>query len=120
MTEQWAQAIEALNKAAQSEHIPLAQYNTGNQVWLEGTNLRFPLQATKLNPKWYRPFKIIKEISPVVYWLNLLPAWKIHNVFHSSLLSPYQWGSTCGRGDGEKAQDEGLDGEHEYKDSQIG
>ena len=90
MTKRRAQAIEALNKAAQSEHIPLVQYNTGDQVWLEATNLCFPLQATKLNPKRYGPFKIIKEISPIVYQLNLPPAWKIHDVFHSSLLSPYQ------------------------------
>ena len=90
MTEQWAQAIEALNKAAQSEHIPPAQYKTGDQVWLEATNLHFPLQATKLNPKRYGPFKIIKEISPVAYQLNLLPVWKIHDMFHLSLLLPYQ------------------------------
>ena len=96
MTEQRAQAIEALNKAARLEHVPLAQYNTGDQVWLEATNLCFPLQATKLNPKQYRPFKIIKEISLVTYWLNLLLAWKIHDMFHSSLLLPYQETSTHG------------------------
>ena len=90
MTKQRAQAIEALNKATRLEHVPLAQYNTGDQVWLEATNLHFSLQATKLNPKWYGPFKIIKEISPVAYRLNLPLAWKIHDMFHSSLLSPYQ------------------------------
>ena len=90
MTKWQAQAIEALNEATRSEHVPLAQYNTGDQVWLEATNLCFPLQATKLNPKWYGPFKIVKEISPIAYRLNLPPVWKIHNVFHTSLLLPYQ------------------------------
>ena len=73
MMERCAQAIEALNRAARSEHIPPAQYNASDQVWLEATNLRSPLQATKLNPKRYRPFKIVKEISPVAYRLNLPP-----------------------------------------------
>ena len=51
MTKRCTQVIEALNKATWSEHVPLVQYNTSNQVWLEATNLCFPLQATKLNPK---------------------------------------------------------------------
>jgi hypothetical protein len=29
-------------------------------------------------------------ISPVVYHLTLSPSWKIHNVFHVSLLTPYK------------------------------
>jgi hypothetical protein len=33
--------------------------------------------------------KIIKEISPVAYQLALPSEWKIHDVFHASLLSPY-------------------------------
>jgi hypothetical protein len=28
-------------------------------------------------------------ILPVVYCLELLPKWKIHNVFHAQLLLPY-------------------------------
>jgi hypothetical protein len=51
--------------------------------------LKFPHQATKLNPKHYGPFQIIKEISPVAYQLQLPPSWNIHPVFHASLLSSY-------------------------------
>jgi hypothetical protein len=61
----------------------------GTQVWLEGRNLKLPYQSTKLAPKRYGPFKIIKEVSPVAYQLNLPMMWGIHEVFHSSLLSPY-------------------------------
>jgi hypothetical protein len=68
---------------------PLTQYTMGTQVWLEGKNLKLPYQSTKLAPKRYRPFKIIKEVSLVAYQLSLPWAWGIHDVFHSSLLSPY-------------------------------
>ena len=89
MNQRREQAIEALNRTAEQKGIPPAQYNTGDQVWLEGKNLKFPHQVTKLMPKRYRPFKIIKAISPVAYRLQLPPTWTIHDVFHASLLSPY-------------------------------
>jgi len=90
MEERQAQAIAALNQIAEKSGTPSAQYNAGEQVWLEGKNLRLPYQATKLAPKRYGPFKIIKEISPVVYQLTLPLTWKIHDTFHASLLSPYR------------------------------
>jgi len=37
-------------------------------IWLKGKHLTFPHQATKLNPKRYGPFKIIKAISLVVVY----------------------------------------------------
>jgi hypothetical protein len=45
--------------------------------------------TTKLAPKRYRPFTIVKKISDVVFQLELPHQWKIHNVFHASLLTPY-------------------------------
>jgi len=71
MEERHAQATAALNQVAEKSGTPSAQYNTGDQVWLEGKNLRLLYQATKLAPKRYRPFKIIKEISLVAYQLAL-------------------------------------------------
>jgi hypothetical protein len=89
MMEQRAQAIEAINQTAEKEGKPVAQYTVGVQVWLKGKNLKLPYQSTKLVPKRYGPFKIIKEVSPVVYQLSLPLMWGIHNIFHSSLLLPY-------------------------------
>jgi len=83
------EAIDALNKAAKGNRSIPEQYIVGNQVWLEGKHLKFPHQKTKLNPKRYGPFKIIKAISSVAYQLQLPPSWKIHPVFHMSLLLPY-------------------------------
>jgi hypothetical protein len=83
------QAIEAINQAVEKKGRPEAQYTVGAQVWLEGKNLKLPYQSTKLAPKGYRPSKIIKEVSPVAYQLDLPVMWRIHDVFHASLLSPY-------------------------------
>ena len=51
MNQRRKQAIEALNRMVEQKGIPPAQYNAGDQVWLEGKNLKFPHQVTKLAPK---------------------------------------------------------------------
>jgi hypothetical protein len=89
MMEWWVQVITAINQAVEKEGKPEAQYTMEAQVWLEGKNLKLPYQLTKLAPKRYGPFKIIREVSPVAYQLSLPAVWGIHNMFHASLLSPY-------------------------------
>src|SRR5258708_17357166 len=88
MKERRLQAITAINQSSKQQAIP-SLFVIRTQVWLEGTHLHLPYQATKLAPKRYGPFEITKEISPVTYQLCLPPAWNIHNIFHASLLSPY-------------------------------
>ena len=83
------QATRAINETEKGNGTIPSQYHVRDQIWLEGKNLKFPHQATKLNPKCYGPFRVIREISPVVYQLQLPPSWNIHPVFHASLLSPY-------------------------------
>ena len=73
-------------KKGQCNFRPFAE---GQLVWLEGTNLRLSHPNTKLRPKRFGPFRITHVISPCVYCLDLPIQWKIHNVFHASLLSPY-------------------------------
>ena len=65
------------------------RYKTGDLVWLEGRNLRIDRPSTKLAPKRYGPFKIGKVLSPITYQLELPPQWKVHDVFHADLLTPY-------------------------------
>jgi len=63
----------------------------GLKVWLEGTNLKLPSNITpKLSPRRYGPFKVVSQISKVTYKLELPSTWKIHDVFHASLLTPYK------------------------------
>jgi hypothetical protein len=58
-------------------------------VWLEGRNLHLDQPSTKLAPKCHGPFTIKKVLSPITYQLMLPHQWKIHDVFHVDLLTPY-------------------------------
>jgi hypothetical protein len=46
-------------------------------------------QHPKLAPKFYGPYRIVKQISPVAYRLALPPKAKIHDVFHVSVLKKW-------------------------------
>jgi hypothetical protein len=89
MNEWQAQAITALNEVARKSGTPLAQYNPGDQVWLEGKNLKLPYQSTKLAPKCYGPFRVIKEISPVAYQLALPPTCFTPRSYHPIAKPPH-------------------------------
>ena len=58
-------------------------------MWLEATHLCLKYPSRKLAPKRHGPFEITRVLSPLTYQLQLLGTWKIHNVFHASLLSSY-------------------------------
>jgi hypothetical protein len=64
-------------------------FKENDKVWLEGTHLKLPYKTMKLAPRRYGPFKILAKVSDVAYRLKLPDNWKIHNVFHASLLTTY-------------------------------
>jgi hypothetical protein len=51
MKERRAQAIDAINRAAQTKQTMMSQYKLGEQVWLEATHLKIHHQKMKLKPK---------------------------------------------------------------------
>ena len=59
-------------------------------VWLSTRNFSWNYGARKLCPKWVGPFKILNPCGSVAYRLDLPTEWKIHPVFHVSLLKPYR------------------------------
>lgn len=59
------------------------------EVWLEMKNLKLPYKTTKIAPRRVGPFKVTAEVGPHAYCLKLPEQWRIHNIFHTSLLSPY-------------------------------
>jgi hypothetical protein len=64
-------------------------FKVGSLIWLKGMNLKWTEETPKLSLRQYRPFKVAAQISHFAYQLKLPKTWKIHNVFHASLLTPY-------------------------------
>ena len=65
-------------------------WKVGDKVWLEAMNLRLRYPSRKLSPKRQGPFKIAQVLSPLTYHLRLPSTWRIHNVFHATLLLLYK------------------------------
>jgi ''chromo'' (CHRromatin Organisation MOdifier) domain. len=81
---------------AQAQHAEYAndtrtaapRYHEGDEVWLDTRNLSMERPARKLSEKYIGPFRIAEAMGPVTYRLELPPALRIHDVFHTSLLRP--------------------------------
>jgi hypothetical protein len=90
----------------------------GSKVWLEGANLKLTHPKAKLDAKRYGPFPITKQISPVAFQLALPPQWRIHDVFHTSLLTPYKETEEHGENFAQPPP-ELIEGQEEYEVEQI-
>ena len=64
-------------------------FKLGDKVWLDTRNLKTN-HHKKIGPRREGPFEIIRVIGPVTYQLNLPKTWKVHNVFHATLLRQYK------------------------------
>jgi hypothetical protein len=94
--EVWKRAREDAHKFILQAQARWAQskkegrmFKEGDQIWLEGCNLHLDQPSAKLAPKRHGPFTIKQVLSPITYQLTLPSQWKIHNVFHVDLLTPY-------------------------------
>ena len=90
----------------------------GDKVWLKGRNLTTTHPTAKLAPRHYGPFPITRVISRTSYQLALPPQWKIHNVFHATLLTPYKETTLNGSRNQEPAP-ELINGQPEWEVEQI-
>jgi hypothetical protein len=113
-------AQQLMVKAQQSwvKHRDMPKYKEGDQVWLEGKNLRISQPTAKLAPRRHGPFKVIKVLSPVSYQLALPTQWSIHPVFHIDLLTPYRETITHGP-NYQRPLPDLVDGEEEYSVEKI-
>jgi hypothetical protein len=64
-------------------------FKVGDKVWLLRKNIATTRPCAKLDYKRFEPFKIAKLVSLMACQLEFPPQFKIHNVFHVSLLEPY-------------------------------
>jgi hypothetical protein len=97
---QWRQdALIAHEFAAQNMKNKIRstyeKFHVGQKVWLEGRNLKMNYNK-KITTKREGPFTILETIGPVDYRLKLPDNWRIHDVFHAALLSPYKENNTHG------------------------
>ena len=64
-------------------------WKVGEKVWLETTNLHMN-GPKKLQMRRTGPFEVEEVISRMVFHLHIPSQWKIHLVFHASLLTSYK------------------------------
>ena len=68
----------------------MVEYKVGDLLLLSSKNLIFKNIPAKLQKKFVGPFKVIEKVGPQAYRLDLPDTWKIHNVFHISLLKRWK------------------------------
>jgi hypothetical protein len=73
---------------ADQDRRNVPEFTVGDQVWLLSRNIATTRPNKKLDFKRLGPFKVLSQVNRVAYQLELPPSWKIHNVFHVSLLLP--------------------------------
>ena len=93
-------------------------FSKGDLVWLDGQHLNRGHTFPKMSPSCEGPFKTEEIIGPVMYKLKLPPQWKMHNMFHGKLLTPYHKTNVHGKNFSEPPSDL-IEGEEEYKVDSI-
>jgi len=62
----------------------------GGLVMFNAKNMHTKRPSQKLSPKLYGLFKVLERKDSKAYKLEISPWWKVHPVFHVSLLEPDQ------------------------------
>ena len=92
-------------------------------VMLSSKNLRTRHPSKKLDHKIQGPFEIEKVVSPNAVMLKLPSRWRLHNIFHVSLLEPHRVSSKASHGppDPERVRNEAdeMDGDVEEGQREI-
>ena len=75
----------ARSRMADRRKLTFTPFKKGDKVWLDSRNLKTTYHK-KMKPKREGPFSITEVLGPVTYRLCLPPSWRIHDVFHATLL----------------------------------
>jgi hypothetical protein len=86
-------ARERTRKYADQHRKEAPTFQTGDLVMLDGRNIQTRRPSRKLDHKLHGPFQVEKVISPTAVKLTLPRRWRIHDVFHVSLLEPFRSGT---------------------------
>lgn len=66
------------------------KFKPGDLVMVDGRNIKTKRACKKLDHKMHGPFEIDTMISSHAARIRLPGRWRVHNVFHVSLLEPYR------------------------------
>ena len=76
---------QELQKQAHNKGMKLKSYAPGDKVWLNSKYIKTK-QNWKLEAKFFRLFRVLYPVGKQAYKLKLSKKWRIHDVFHMSLL----------------------------------
>lgn len=118
LEKRWREAADSQTKYYNQKHKPLA-FKKNDMVLLATKNLKLKLPSKKLSPRFTGPFRVLEPVGLQAYRLQLPATWKIHDVFHISLLEKYHR-----REDSEDIQEplplaELVDGQEEWEIEEI-
>ena len=79
------QHAQELQKRAHDKRIKSRSYASSKKAWLNSKYIKNK-RNQKLEAKFFGLFRVLHLVSSQAYKLKLLKQWRIHNVFHISLL----------------------------------
>ena len=109
---------ESMNKYYDRKAKQQPDIAVGDLVMLNAKNIRTKRPTKKLSPKLYGPFKVMEKRGNRAFKLEISPRWKIHPIFHISLLEPYRHSNRPGREETPREPEE-IDGDLEWKVERI-
>ena len=76
---------QKLQKQAYNKGVKPKSYAPSDKIWLNNKYIKTK-QNRKLEAKFFRLFQVLHPVKKQVYKLEFPKKWRIHNVFHKSLL----------------------------------